>query len=232
MTQAINYENLLKRYAFYAPRYDRIFRRYSAATLRKALEAIPLEGKTWLLDVACGTGLLADMLLRERPNLHITGVDISAHMLDKARQRVPAQPGKVEWLVGFAENLPVVTGRYDVLTCTNAFHLVQDAEAALREFRRALKPGGTLVLVDWCLDFPVMQVRNAALLIGDRQKRKIRRLADLASLVESAGFSIESQERFTPRPLWGLMCIVGRKPDVLTANRLDFSRLEPAADRH
>lgn len=207
-----DYKHLLKRYAFYAPRYDRIFRRYSQATLGKALEAIPVGPGSSLIDVACGTGLLAEMLLNARPDLRITGIDISPQMLERAQQRVPSQPGRIEWLVGHAEHLPVATEQFDVLTCTNAFHLVQDAQAALAEFRRVLKPGGTMVLVDWCLDFPVMRLRNVALRIGDRQKRAVRTLREMVDLVEAAQFNVKSAQRFLARPLWGLMCVAATRP--------------------
>src|SRR5436190_8210847 len=53
---ASDYRPLLKRYANYAPRYDRRFARYSESTLNKALEVIPPGSETRaLLDVACGT---------------------------------------------------------------------------------------------------------------------------------------------------------------------------------
>jgi ubiquinone/menaquinone biosynthesis C-methylase UbiE len=223
-----NYENLLKRYAFYGPRYDRIFRTYSARTLGKALEVIPLHGPFRLIDVACGTGLLAEMLLKERPDLQFTGVDISPDMLTTARRRIPPQPGKIEWLQGTAERLPVGDEQFDVLTCTNAFHLVQDADAALAEFRRVIKPGGTLVLVDWCLDFPVMKVRSAALHIGDRQKRKIRRLHEMLDLVAKAGFQIDHSERFKPTRWWGLMCLVAAAPHPRAHHEEQQQGLRPA----
>jgi ubiquinone/menaquinone biosynthesis C-methylase UbiE len=207
-----DYQNLLKRYAFYAPRYDRIFRRYSQATLGRALEVIPAAGASSLIDVACGTGLLAEMLLQQRPELRLVGVDISPQMLERAQRRIPALPGQVEWAIGHAEHLPVESDRFDVLTCTNAFHLVQDARAALAEFRRVVKRDGTIVLVDWCLDYPVMRLRNVALRIGDRQRRKIRTLNQMIDLVSCAAFEIDSAQRFLARPLWGLMCVVARKP--------------------
>src|SRR5882672_12909588 len=83
----INYRPLLKRYARYAPRYDRRFARYSAATLNKALEIIPSNGERSLLDVACGTGILVQLLHERRPQLRITGVDITPQMLEQARRR-------------------------------------------------------------------------------------------------------------------------------------------------
>lgn len=206
-----NYKNLLKRYAAYAPNYDRKWGRYSAATLSKALEAIPIDEASSLLDVACGTGLLADMLRRQRPQLSITGIDISPQMLEKATQRIPPVPGKVTWALGTAEQLPVASAQFDVLTCTNAFHLVQDTPKALAEFHRALRPGGTLVLVDWCRDFFFMKFCDALLHIIDRQRRQIRLLNELTQAVSASGFAIESQERFRAGR-WGMMCVVARSP--------------------
>ena len=217
-SRPINYRHLLGRYARYAPRYDRRFARYSAATLGRSLEIIPLEGSVKLLDVACGTGLLIDMLRYQRPDLHTTGIDISRQMLERAKQRVPPVPGKVQWLVGHAEQLPVGSGTFDVVTCTNAFHLVQDAPAALSEFRRVLKPEGTLVLVDWCRDYPIMKLRNAVLRIIDHQRRSIRRLGDLADLMAMAGFAIQNKRRFRSG-LWGMMCVVAQNPGAPSIER-------------
>lgn len=214
MTRA-DYRNLLKRYAHYAPRYDRRFAKYSNATLRQALEVIPESGAHAMLDVACGTGLFAAMVRAHRPDLEITGVDVSPDMLDKARQRIPPAPGNhVRWLHGFAEDLPLSAEQFDIVTCTNAFHLVQNSGAALQEFLRVLKPGGTLILVDWCLDFPFMKVRDAVLRISDRQKRKIRRLQQLTAELQSAGFEVAKAERFRTGT-WGLMCVVAQRPDVV-----------------
>lgn len=226
---APNYNNLLKRYASYASYYDRRWSRYSAATLSKALEAIPSDGQASLLDVACGTGLLAEMLRREHPQLHITGIDITPQMLERARLRVPPIAGNgVSWKLGHAENLPVEAQEFDVVTCTNAFHLVQDAPAALAEFRRTLKPGGTLVIVDWCRDFPFMRVRDKLMRVLDRQRRQIRRLNELTSAIESAGFAIQSRERFRTG-MWGMMCVVALKPEVPAVD--PTPRLTPSREK-
>jgi ubiquinone/menaquinone biosynthesis C-methylase UbiE len=211
-----NYQNLLRRYEGYAPNYDRKWGRYSAATLSRALEAIPIEGYSSLIDVACGTGILAEMLRQHRPNLHITGIDISPDMLAKARQRIPPD-ARTRWLVGQAETLPVEARTFDVLTCTNAFHLVQNAPSALAEFRRVLRPGGTLVLVDWCRDFPLMKFRTAVLKVADKQRRQIRTMRELADLLEDSEFKLRSLERFRARS-WGLMCVVARSPEIPVAH--------------
>src|SRR3954468_886955 len=105
-TSSPDYRHLLKRYAGYAPVYDRRFARYSAATLEHALQALPAEREAHLLDVACGTGLLIHMLHQQRPHWHMTGVDISPDMLARARQRMAHAP-QIQWKQGHAEQLPV-----------------------------------------------------------------------------------------------------------------------------
>jgi SAM-dependent methyltransferase len=227
----VNYQNLLKRYAAYASNYDRRWARYSAATLSKAVDAIPSDGQASLLDVACGTGLLAEMLRREHPQLSITGVDISPQMLDRARQRVPPTPSNhIAWHQGHAEQLPVENEHFDIVTCTNAFHLVQDTPRALESFRNALKPGGTLIIVDWCRDYPFMRVRDKALRLLDRQRRQIRTLDELVNAIETAGFAIQSRERFRTG-MWGMMCVVALKPEIPSVDPMPTST--PAkAKRH
>ena len=215
----INYRPLLKRYARYAPRYDRRFARYSAATLNKALEIIPSNGERSLLDVACGTGILVQLLHERRPQLRITGVDITPQMLEQARRRV-TEGNSVGWKLGHAEKLPVDDQQFDIVTCTNAFHLVQDAAAALREFHRVLRPGGTLVLVDWCLDYPQMRLFNLIQRIADHQKRNVRNLHEMVKLLGEAGFEVEESERFMPRALWGMMRTVARKPGGIPASHV------------
>ena len=202
------YRNLLRRYERYAPDYDRRFSRYSEGTLSKALQLTPdIEGE--LLDVACGTGLFEIKLRAHRPQLRITGIDISPQMLERARQRFDGDDS-VTFLSGTAERLPVLDASFDIIACNNAFHLVQDAPAALVEFHRVLKPGGTLVIVDWCTDRPSMRLRAAVMKLVDRHPRNLRRVDELATLVQQAGFSIELRDQFTAPGHWGMLVVRAR----------------------
>lgn len=231
-----DYGALRRLYANYAPRYDRQFARYTAATLGRAIAAIDAPPRS-LVDVACGTGVLAEHVRKRWPATSIIGVDLSREMLDQAARRMPptgertARGGRDEraayndgaavaattttaitdWRIGPAEKLPVDNAFADTLTCTNAFHLVQDPDAALAEFRRVLAPGGRLVLVDWSRDFISMRGLLATLTLVRRQKRRAWSLDELAGAVERAGFAVELRERFKVGPVWGLMTIRGRR---------------------
>ncbi len=205
-----NYRDLVSRYATYAPIYDRRFAVYSRRTLSKAVEAIPEDAKR-IIDVACGTGLFGEMLRHRRPDLELLGVDISPDMVEVARHRFDGHES-YQWDVGRAESLPADDASFDVLTCNNAFHLVERPMDGLAEFHRVLRPGGWLILVDWCREYPTMLALHGWLRLVGRHRRDVRTRAELTELVGQAGFEIDAVERFKAGWFWGLMRITAVSP--------------------
>lgn len=95
-----------------------------------------------ILDVGCGTGQLAARLRGTFPRSEVVGCDFSAGMLRNAAQRDRG----VSWVRADALRLPFARGRFEALTCTEAFHWFPDQEAALAEFHRVLAPGGRVLI--------------------------------------------------------------------------------------
>jgi ubiquinone/menaquinone biosynthesis C-methylase UbiE len=208
-----SYDQLLKRYTEYAPIYDRRFARYSAATLSRSLESVlqlaPVA-EAEILDVACGTGLFASMVRRARPGVCMTGADVSAAMLNRFNERF-AGDAMVKSVHSPAENLPFDSDAFDIVTCNNAFHLIADAPGALREFRRALKPGGHVVIVDWCRDYLTIRALHVSLRLFGKHRRTIRTLDEMLHIVHGAGLAVVESLRFKATPFWGMMRLVLRK---------------------
>src|SRR5215471_6406351 len=70
------------------------------------------------------------------------------------RQAVRKQIGsQVFWAQAEAGRLPLADATFDSVVCANSFHYFRLPVGALREMGRVLRPGGSLVLVDWCDDY-------------------------------------------------------------------------------
>ncbi len=99
-----------------------------------------------LLDLATGTGDLALTLSKALPELHILGSDFCRPMLEIAQKR-----GLRHVLEADAMNLPLPDESYDVVTVAFGLRNMADYAGALREFRRVLKKGGHLLILDFSL---------------------------------------------------------------------------------
>ncbi len=99
-----------------------------------------------VLDVATGTGLVAERLLQR--GFTVTGLDQSPDMLAEARRRFGERVTLVE---ASAEELPFADGSFDHLTFTYLLRYVDDPAAALRELVRVVRPGGTVASLEFCV---------------------------------------------------------------------------------
>lgn len=203
---------ILRRYAIMAPRYDRLWRSYSEITLSQAERLILTHAPpaARLLDVACGTGLLAERFRRSRPAMSLTGIDLSPAMLAQARARLPERPG-LRWVEGGADQLPFEDSAFDALTCTNAFHLVPDQPRALAEFRRVLAPGGLLIILDWDRSGWTMSLLNRGYRLLGRAPRRILTADELNALAARAGFELLERSRVSAGWFWRLNAMAWRR---------------------
>lgn len=198
-------------YTKLAPAYDTRWERYSRNSLGKLAEHLRLEGGEHVLDLACGTGRLAALLRRAHPALRVTGVDISPDMLRVARQRLP-QDEHTTWHLGALETVELTPGSFDLVTCSNAFHLMPDQSGVLARMVHLARSGGAIAVVDWCREYPQIAALQLLAPLLDRQHRNILTRAQLKALLEGAGLELECSARFMATRFWGMMCMVARKP--------------------
>jgi ubiquinone/menaquinone biosynthesis C-methylase UbiE len=109
--------------------------------------AIPRAGER-LLDVACGSGIVARLAAeRVGPTGTVVGVDIDPAMLAVARKAFGA--AKIDWREADAAALPLEDRSFDVVICQEGLQYLPDRAAALREIHRVLVPRGRLAVSCW-----------------------------------------------------------------------------------
>lgn len=134
-----------------APIYDLWGRLTESRAQDLCLEWAGVADGEDVLDVAVGSGLLFRRLLALNPNGFCAGLDLSEAMLNRARSKAEAMPGQSwELVLGDAYALPWPADRFDVVVNNYMFDLLPetDFDRVLSEFRRVLKPGGRLAMVN------------------------------------------------------------------------------------
>jgi demethylmenaquinone methyltransferase/2-methoxy-6-polyprenyl-1,4-benzoquinol methylase len=120
---------------------------------RTMVQAVQADPDDRILDVATGTGLVAEALVR-RYGCEVVGLDQSTAMLDAARARLArdaALDGRVSLVAGEAERLPFADGEFDHLTFTYLLRYVDDPAATLRELARVVRPGGRVASLEFAV---------------------------------------------------------------------------------
>ena len=126
------------------------------ALVREAVAAQPGER---ILDVGCGPGFYVAELLEEvGPEGAVIGIDGSESMLALAARRCEGHDN-VEFHEADATALPVADASVDAALSVQVLEYVAEIGAALAELRRALRPGGRLVL--WDVDWATLSMRTA-----------------------------------------------------------------------
>jgi demethylmenaquinone methyltransferase / 2-methoxy-6-polyprenyl-1,4-benzoquinol methylase len=103
-----------------------------------------------VLDVATGTAGVA-LVLADRTDAQVVGVDLTEEMLRTGRQRVEARARSQRIALALArgEQLPFADATFDALTFTYLLRYVADPAAALAELARVVRPGGTLASLEF-----------------------------------------------------------------------------------
>lgn len=207
-----------------APRYDLLNRVLSLGIdqrwRRRTVRALALTGPEppRVLDVATGTGDLALLIARGRPDVRVDGLDPAPRMLDQARPKIrnAGLDGRVRLVTGDAQELPYPDATFDGVTIAFGIRNVPDRLQGLREMARVTRPGGRVAVLE--LSEPgggllgalarfhvhTLVPRIGALLSGEREYRYLQRsiaafppAAEFADLMREAGLDVVRVERLT-----------------------------------
>ena len=111
-----------------------------------AIERMGIKSGDRILEVGVGTGINTSLYSRD---CHVTGIDFSSQMLDKARERV-RQKGlrHVRLLEMDATHLTFADDSFDIIYAPYLVSVVPDPVQVTREMRRVCKPGGKIVILN------------------------------------------------------------------------------------
>jgi len=157
---------------------------------RLILEALGDVTGLDVLDVGCGDGALATTLARR--SARVTGLDPDAHMLDAARGRAGAEAVDLALVPGRTEELPFAEGAFDRVVAVTVLCFIPDADRAIAEMARVLRPGGLLVIGElgrWSFWSAIRRIRGW---LGNPRWRsaQFRTGWELRNLLERHGLTV------------------------------------------
>lgn len=203
-------------FAAIARRYDLNNRIHSLwrdqAWRRFAAKEAAVQPTDAVLDAACGTGDLSLAFARAGA-ARVTGLDFTREMLEVAAIKHARLPepirSRVSFVPGDAQSLPFADSSFDIVSIAFGIRNVASPPQAIREFRRVLRPGGRLVILEFATprflpvrlfnDFYCRRIMpvTATLISGDRSGaykylptsvETFMSTPDLSRMLEGAGF--------------------------------------------
>lgn len=140
--------------------YDVVMVRLTSGLYRRVVDDLTLLERTQgqVLDAGTGPGTLARDIARQQPQFQVYGVDLSADMIQVAREHAEREQltERVHFDVGNIAHLPYPDASFDLIVSTISMHHWYELEQPLRDLYRVLRPGGRLLIYD----FRFMQART------------------------------------------------------------------------
>ncbi len=120
--------------------------------LKMAAEKLPKGGPKMVLDVACGTGDVSFRLHELFPDAQITGLDLSAGMLEIAKKKLAGMDACAREHISFIEGdslkMPFADDTFDLVTVAYGVRNFEHLEDGYREMQRVMKPGGVICVIE------------------------------------------------------------------------------------
>lgn len=129
----------------YAGEYDRETTQGHSFRIRRqrVFEMIQEIPPGHALDIGCGPGVMVEGL-RSRGH-EVCGIDLAENMIRECRNRFGSNSG-MRFETGKIEAIPAENEEFDLIICMGVVEYLPDDEIAIREMRRVLKPGGTVLI--------------------------------------------------------------------------------------
>ncbi len=164
-----------------------------AALTQRFVAALGEAVRGSVLDVACGPGILSAAIAKTARD--VVAFDLTLQMLKKAAQRCSeAGVDNVAFREGNASDLPFADAAFDAAVTRLSVHHFDQPNRVIEEIFRVLRPGGSFVIADVISsEVPAeAELQNAIEILRDPSHVRMLPGSELTSLVNAAGFAIES----------------------------------------
>ncbi len=172
-----------------------------------------------VIDVGCGWGRSLQKLHERFAPERLIGFDIAPKMVEEAQWEIARVGLKAEVLKADSAALPLPDASVDLLFCHQTFHHLVDQDAAIAEFFRVLKPGGTMLFAESTRRY----IHSWIIRLLFRHPMEVQKTApEYLALVRTAGFDVPDTQVSYPFLWWS-------REDLGLAERV--LRIKPPAGR-
>ena len=203
-------------YSSYARVYDRIFGKVFQQSRESAVRRLNVMPGQRVLEVGVGTGLSLALYPR---HCHVVGIDVSAPMLERARQQLQAHRlENIELHLGDAASMQFPDDSFDIIVAAYVMTVVPDHRKLALEMIRVCKPGGRIVMLN--------HFRNRSPLLGSFERILsplftlvgFRTDLTLETVLDGMPLTVTRRDKVKPLSMWHLVeCVNAKGAPPLTA---------------
>jgi ubiquinone/menaquinone biosynthesis C-methylase UbiE len=195
-------------YDGFSEKYDLKYAAYLHHTHNRLLTQIGNVSGERILDISCGTGLLAEHLLNRFTEVNFVLNDPSDGMRAIAENRFKGK-ASVEFAGTFAEEIDFEKESFDRVICLNSFHYYADQKKVVENISDVLKPGGSVHILDWNLE-GWFHLSNSIISILSPENINTRSLSETENIFDQQGFSTTYRDKWSFR-FWKFYLIEAKK---------------------
>jgi phosphatidylethanolamine/phosphatidyl-N-methylethanolamine N-methyltransferase len=205
-----------KIYSEFSHFYDKIFSRFFCERITSVLTSLNIPPGAKVLEVGIGTGL---SMPAYPPHCEVTGIDLAADMLERARQKAEESGWRHFRLLEMdALNLQFPDNSFDYVASFHVISVVPDPVRMMQEIHRVCKPGGTVVIINhFRTTKPVLGTVIGAL---DPITRHLGWTASLRLSQAFDGVPVHIHKRFKTSPFSLFTVVLAQNQKELSNGRL------------
>ncbi len=222
-------EKVERVYSVYSGFYDLVFGKIFDHSRAAALDQLQIKPGDRVLEVGVGTGLSLPMY---PPHCRVTGIDLTASMLEKGRERVRRLGlGHIQLMRMDATEMDFADSVFDAVFAAYVISAVPSPRKVLSEMRRVCRPEGRIVLLNhfsngnrW-ISLMERGLSPLCTRIGFRSD------LSLDDLLEGTELQVRQKQKVNPLNYWSIIECINHKPSLAAVNAIGHGHRETSAQR-